>query len=462
MSVRRSIVVMFILVVALPVIVFGARARNAANTNAVAQNAALQTLTVGRGSVELTVTAIGTIQADQSVSLSFSGAGRVTEILVNAGDVVRAGDVIARQVNTTQQIALDQALLALDLATIQRDQLLEGADAGQIAIAQANVDAAEAALYSISTAVSADDIRAAELAYQAAQQALADAVQARSTAAGGQPQEAYALLDARVGEATFNAETARLQLESLQGSNSGQVGAAAARLEQARRDLERLQAGPTQAEIDRAEALIAQAQLNVQQAQTALDRTTLTAPFDGVISTVNVEVGTLAAPGLAVVNMLDTDPLRLNVDVDEIDIRQIREGMNARVRLDALPEVQFPAVIERIALISNNEGGIVSYDVQLRLEQINDPRVRVGMTAEAAVVVDARDDVLVVPNLYIRIDRRTGKAFVNLVGENNMLEEVEVTLGLQGEDNSEILSGVREGDVLGVDLSGDSINIFGG
>ncbi|MDX2160130.1 MAG: efflux RND transporter periplasmic adaptor subunit [bacterium] len=460
MSIRRSIFVLVLLVLLIPVIAFSVRANRLEN-QADTSVQQLQTYTVGRGEVEVTVTALGSIEADQTARLSFTTAGRVTDVYFQAGDYVLAGDVLARVQSDSQRIAVEQAQAALDLALIQRDQLLEGPDEGQIAIAQANIDAAEAAVYAVQNAVSPQDIQAAELQYQAAQQALTDAIQARTTA-GGRSEAEYALLDAQVGEATFNAETARLQLENLRSGTQGQTGAAYARLQQAERELERLQVGASQVELDRADAQIAQAELNLEQAQTALARTALTAPFDGYIQAFNIEVGGIAAPGLPAVELTDVEPLNLTISVDEIDVRQIREGMPARVRLDALPDEEFPAVLERIALISTNEDGLVSYDVQVQLDQVDDPRVRVGMTAEAAVVVEARDGVIVVPNLYIRLDRTTNTAFVNVLNAAGQLEEIEVTLGLQGPDASEILAGLREGDVVAVDLAGDSLSLFGG
>lgn len=460
MSVRRSIVILSIITLMLPVVVFAVRANqiSASNTN----TRRIQQYTVVRGDIDVTVDALGTIQADQVARLSFSSVGRITEIIVHVGDYVLAGDVLAHQVNDNQRIAYEQAQLSLELATLQRDRLLEPPDEGQLQIAQANVDAAEAAIYAIQNAVSQDDIYAAELSYQAAQQAVEDATQARATAGGGQPEAAYALLDARVGEASFNAETARLRLESLQTGNSGQLGVAYARLQQARRELERMQAGAAQAEIDRAEALIAQAQLNLAQAQTALDRTLIIAPFEGYVTAINAEVGAIAANGMAVIELTDISPLQLTVQVDEIDIRQIREEMPAQVRLDALRDVEFAAQLEQIALVGTNNNGIVSYDVRVRLDEIDDARIRVGMTAEASIIVEARQDILLVPNQYIRLDRRSNQAFVNVLQPDGTLQEIEVVLGLQGDAASEILSGLVVGDVIAIDLSGDAIPFVGG
>ncbi len=245
-----------------------------------------------------------------------------------------------------------------------------------------------------------------------------------------------------------------------QNGSPAQVNAAYARVAQAQSELDRLRAGASDAQIERADAAIAQAQIRLDRAQAALDRTALTAPFDGIVTNINVEVGSLVAPGVTVVEVADVSPLHLVVQADEIDVRQIAVGLPARVRLDALPDSELAATTASIALVPNNDNGIVSYDVTVTLDDA-DPRVRVGMTADAAIIVDSKTGVLVVPNQYIRLDRQRGQAFVNLLGADDSLREVPVTLGLQGQDRSEIRAGLNEGDVIGIDLSADSIGLFG-
>jgi HlyD family secretion protein len=229
---------------------------------------------------------------------------------------------------------------------------------------------------------------------------------------------------------------------------------------EAQRQLDQVQAGPTQAQLDNANLALQQAQANLDQAQTALDQTGLRAPFDGLVTAVNVDEGALVAPGVQVVEVTDTSPLHLTVQVDEIDVRQIREGMPGQIKLDALPGVLLLATLEHIAVVGSSDQGIVSYDVKVTLNG-DDPRVRVGMTAEASVVVQQRSNVLVIPNSYIRFDRQLNRAYVNIIGADGKLQEIEVALGLQGQDRSEITSGLKEGDVIAVDLSSDQLSIFG-
>ncbi|HIP97638.1 MAG TPA: hypothetical protein EYH32_10540 [Anaerolineae bacterium] len=74
--------------------------------------------------------------------------------------------------------------------------------------------------------------------------------------------------------------------------------------------------------------------------------------------------------------------------------------------------------------------------------------LRAGMTANAAIVVQKVEDVLVVPNWAIRIDRETGRAYVEEISANGDVGEVEVELGMRNERVSQVISGVEEGDTL--------------
>jgi HlyD family secretion protein len=455
MSVRRSLFLLLLIALGAPVFVF-IRAQNRDSSAAEENLANLQLYVVGKGDVELAVSAIGTLAAEQETSLSFLTTGRVQELYAQRDDYVLAGDPLVRLESTVQELVYAQAELTLEQAEMALADLMT-VDADQIALAQAAVDSALGAYYSIGSAIQPQDIQAAQLAYDQAVRVYNDAVLARDTAPPGQ----YDRLAAEAGEASFNMEIARLQLEQLTSGTAtrAQSGAAYARVVQARTELERIQAGPTQAQIDAAQAQIDRAEAALEQAGRDLERTVITAPYDGVIAALNVEVGALVAPNAPVVTIADVDPLKLTVQVDEVDIRFVKVGAPVRVRLDALPDVTFAAVVENVATVGTTTGGIVSYDVEIALTA-DDPRARVGMTADATIVVEEARNVLLVPNLYIRIDRFSGEAFVNVLRDDNTVEEVPVQLGLQGQENSEIRSGLNEGDLIALDLGGRGLNEF--
>jgi HlyD family secretion protein len=462
MGVRRSLVVLTIATVGLPVAVLSSRA-NEVVVQAQTEQQRLESLQlhrVGRGRVEVTVSALGEVEADEVVGLSFLSGGRVAELLVQEGDYVLAGDELVRLENEAERVAYEQALRNLELAELQLDDLTI-VDERDIRAAEAQINAAWGNYRSIDEAVTADDIAAAELRVQQAREALELAEEARRIA-GGLNERSFAQLNAQIGQASFNLATAQLQLQQLQTRDPDDLNAAYANVVQAQRELDRIAAGVDSFSIERAEIAIQQSEYQLQQAETAYNRTILKAEIDGIVSAVNMELGQLVTAGVPVVEQTDIDPLYIDADVDEVDIQAVQEGMQARVSLDALDDVELPARLDMISLLGFDDGsGIVSYDVRVTLDQ-TDPRIRPGMTAEALVVADQRDDVLVVPNLFIRLERSGNVGYVNLLKPDGTLEEVQVRLGLRGLDNSEILSGVHEGDVIAVDLVGDQFSFFGG
>jgi len=441
--------------VLLPSFIF-LRAQRQDPNDVLSRLATVQLYEVRRGDVELSVSAIGTLEPDQSNLLSFLVAGRVVEVLIERDAYVLAGDPLIRLDNTLQRIAYEQASLNVEKAELALQDLLE-VDESQIRLAEASVDSAWGALNSINNAVSDDDILAAQLTSdQAAKTAQELAERLPST-----PPDDYNLANVQTAEAMANADIARLQLQSLQTRSEPQAAAAYARVLQAQQELERVKAGPSQVQIDLVQSQITRAENQLARAELAYERTTLYAPFDGIIASLNAEVGSLVAPSLNVIELVDVSPLGLTVQVDEVDIGILEEGLPVRVELDALTDVLISARLNTIAPSGTNNGGIVTYAVEIELEG-EDSRARVGMTSEATIVVQARSNALSVPNLYLRIDRRTNDAFVNVLREDNTIEEVPVVLGLQGQQTSEVLSGLNEGDLIAIDLGGRGIQSFFG
>lgn len=461
MSIRRSLFLLAILVVVLPFVAFS-RANQAATSSAGPALSNLQLYRIERDTVALTVTALGRLEPDEQVSLSFRTAGRVAEVLVRRDDYVLQGDPLVRLQNNTQSLAYQQALIALDLAELNYADLLE-VDEAVIAAAETRVETAEAAYLSAVTAVSGSDLEVAQLSYQAAL-AAAEQLRAERDRIGGQfggDSVEWRQANARYGEATFQAEIARLQAQRLRQVSGPQIAVAQQQIEEAQAELERVLAGPQPAEVRAAEIQIEQAQRALDQAATAFSNTELRAPFNGVVSAINTEVGGLVAPGLAAIELTDIDPLRLTVQVDEIDIDEVEVGLPVRVTLDALPDVTIPARVRQVAPVGTPSGGIVSYAVEIEL-QSNDPRMRVGMTAEATIVIREVADVLAVPNLYIRRERATGNSFVNVLRSDNTVEEVRIETGIQGRETSEVVDGLAVGDLVAIDLGGSGFDFLGG
>jgi HlyD family secretion protein len=104
---------------------------------------------------------------------------------------------------------------------------------------------------------------------------------------------------------------------------------------------------------------------------------------------------------------------------------------------------------------------VVTYLVTINIEP-QGVLLRPGMTANATIVVEQMDGVLKVPNWAVRLDRETGRAFVNRLLADGTVEEVTIETGLRNEQFSEILSGLAEGDIVVVTNEREGFNFFGG
>ena len=116
--------------------------------------------------------------------------------------------------------------------------------------------------------------------------------------------------------------------------------------------------------------------------------------------------------------------------------------------------------MSRVDLMPTVEGQLVTYGVRVGVTE-NDPLVRAGMSTTATITTDQLEDVLVVPNRFVRIDRDSQRAFLTVRDIEGQYQDVEVTLGLRNETTSQIVDGVTEGQTL-VLLPRSSFNPLGG
>jgi multidrug efflux pump subunit AcrA (membrane-fusion protein) len=120
----------------------------------------------------------------------------------------------------------------------------------------------------------------------------------------------------------------------------------------------------------------------------------------------------------------------------------VKIGQAANITLDALPDEEVGGKVAFISLVSTIRAGVVSYETTITLENPV-AGLRDGMSATAEVVIERRDDVLWIPNRAIR-GTLENPTVVVLVDEQE--EEREITLGLSDGINTEVLSGLEEGE----------------
>ena len=138
--------------------------------------------------------------------------------------------------------------------------------------------------------------------------------------------------------------------------------------------------------------------------------------------------------------------MELEAEVDEIDIPDVELGQRAIIEVDALPDEKFDGVVTLISPVPIIESGLVSYEVRIGFTVPSDSKLRVGMSATADIIVQQRENVLLVPERAIGHDSQ-GNPMV-WVKTDGQIEERAVVTGISDGLQTEILSGLSEGEIV--------------
>jgi HlyD family secretion protein len=429
-----------------------------------------------KGDMISTVSATGTIQPEGEVALVFKGAGRVGEVLVQEGDAVIAGQVLARLESNELDLAQAQAEAALSISQAQLSKLKKPVAEADLAAARAAVASAQAAVDSAREAVASaeasygdlvagpsTDQKTAAAATLERARVVRDQAQAAYDQIASQPDAGLMPQSLQLQQATIDYETALANYNvTVAPPKPGQVAAAktqiaqakatqaqaTASLAQAQASLDKLLEGVAEQDLAVAEAQIVQSQLQVQQARLNKENAVLTTPIDGTVTKLAAKVGEIVSAAVAAAVVTDLSRFHIDIDVDEIDIGKLSEGQNVRVTLDALDDAELSGHIEHISPTPTNTGGVTAYSVTVVIDEANTP-LRSGLSATASIVTEELKDILLVPNRSIQIDRGTGRAYVEKL-VNAVPTRTEITLGARNEQSSQVLSGLEQGDELAI------------
>ena len=302
-------------------------------------------------SLQSFVTASGEIVATRYADLGSSAMGRLVQLSVREGDVVKAGQVLARIDPVQAASAADAA--AAGVRALEADA--EGA-ANQIKASQAELAAAEARASDAARVLTrARELRASGLVAQSE----VDTAQANADAAAAQVRSAQAAID---------------------------------RLQQSR---------------SAAERRVTQGRAEVSRARDQLAKTDITAPIDGVITRLDVEEGEMVVigvqnqPGTILMTISDLSSINAEVKVAEADVLRLGLDNAATVSLEALPGKKFAGKVAEIGASALPQTGTQAaareFKVKVRLEGNEIGALRPGLTCDAEILVARRSNVLTVP-----------------------------------------------------------------
>jgi len=467
--------------------------------------------TVARRTVTASVTGTGNLVPMQQANVSFKVGGTLTEIDVRVGDHVAAGQVLARIDPTPEQNALAsaQANLAIAQANLQtaetpltasqitqlRDNVANAQQQYNDTVAQVNATNTQDA-----TQVTADQNQLTtdqqtltfNAAYQAAKQNLTTdqtALQAAITQfdADGCKTQTYPYSGPCVADFTavsaaqskvnadevavsgytvqINADQTKLNQDTakqLADASSGQrsVNQASASLTSAQDNVNtQTESKPNQ--ILSAQAQVASAQAAVQTAQQNLANTTLVAPMEGVVNSINGVVGetaitgsgtTAEAPGTqaplpasgassAFMVIGNVSAMEVVIPFAESDASRLAFNQDTMVTFDAVPNLAISGHVVAVASSATVQSGVVNYYATVALNQTN-PALKQDMTTNATVTVSKAANAIVVPNLSIT--RLGGQAYVNVYVSGKEVQTM-IQTGVVGDQFTEVTGGLNEG-----------------
>lgn len=201
---------------------------------------------------------------------------------------------------------------------------------------------------------------------------------------------------------------------------------------------------------------VQQKQNSLLDAKNALLNYDIVAPFDGVISSVPVKVGDSATGAIATII---TKQKIATVSLNEVDIAKINLGQKVTLTFDAIDSLTITGKVVEIDSIGTVSSGVVTYSVKISLD-LDDNRVKPGMSVSAVIITDTVQDVIVVPNgavktkngtSYVEVfDAALPQAATGVQGSVSlsMPRQVEITAGLVSDTSTEIISGLKVGDII--------------
>lgn len=429
MSVKRRIAIGFLFVLVIAALA-GYAFYQRQTAAAVAVSSPPPTIPVTRGEVALTVTAPGRLVGVQENVLSLPVGGRLVALDARPGQVVRAGDVLARVDDAPYHAAVQRAQLALDEATAQHAH-----DLAELALAtasgQAQVDAARAGF---------DPLTAAEIAVQAATEEEARALNEYNKALD-RPWEPADVVEA-------------YRLEHVAAQRRRAVAEADLAAAQNRRWAAGEEVAARQADLSRAEAEMAYRagrgvdpllRLALAQAEADLAGVALVAPFDGVVLDVAVRPGESVAAGQTLLLLADPAAVEAETTVIEEDLPLVQPGQTVELFFDARPDVAVAARVARVVprRVPNEDRPL--YTVYLTLDDAPPAGVLPGMTVDAAILIDSRAEALRLPRALLPVGSDTASIEVWRDGRR---QSRPVEIGLRGDVYTELLSGLEEGEAV--------------
>lgn len=208
---------------------------------------------------------------------------------------------------------------------------------------------------------------------------------------------------------------------------------------------------------------LAQARAELAQSKELLSKTRITSPIDGVVIQIDVKVGetviagTTNIPGTTMMVIADPSETLTEVQVDEADIAQVREGQSADIFPAASPETPLSGTIQSIASVARQTPGqaSLSFLVKILLDEQDSTAIRPGMSVRADIYTQSSEETLAIPVQAVLYDEDTDEDFEGseeqtyaFVMQDGIAIRRNVEIGISSDSDQEIIDGLEENEIV--------------
>lgn len=187
-----------------------------------------------------------------------------------------------------------------------------------------------------------------------------------------------------------------------------------------------------------------------------LDKYRITAPFDGIVTDLNVDAGDSISQSDVIASII-TKEMYAAISLNEVDAAKVKVGNEVNLTLDALNGTTLKGKISKLNTIGKINQNVVSYNAEIELENSNE-LIKPGMSVNAEIIVQSKQNVLTLPNLAIKNDT-DGSAYVQILTKNDAnsptdelpaakIIKQKIQVGITDDAVTEIVSGLNEGDLV--------------
>ena len=221
------------------------------------------------------------------------------------------------------------------------------------------------------------------------------------------------------------------------------VKSAEGALKQAQDQLALKTAKPSYSEISLYEAQVREAQANVDLIESQISDSILVAPQSGIITEINGEVGETITSAVDFISMITSENFRIKANISEVDIAKVKIGDKVEITFDAFgPNKKFAGSVAEIDPAQTEISGVIYYKTTTIFAG-NSEVIKPGMTANLDIITAQKDNVTVIP--FQALKEKNKQKYVQVL-ENGILRDVFVEVGLKGDVNVEVLSGLTGGE----------------